>query len=62
MPELMRPGVTGFLVDGADGGRRRRPALGAIDRPDCRADARERFSADRMVADYERLFQSIAGQ
>ena len=33
--------------------------LGGIDRRDCRADARERFSADRMVADYERLFQSI---
>ena len=36
--------------------------LGAIDRRDCRADARERFSADRMVADYERLYQAITDQ
>ena len=36
--------------------------VAGIDRRDCRADARERFSADRMVADYEHLYQSITDQ
>lgn len=59
MHEIVRPGVTGYLVDDVDGAVEAVHALGAIDRRDCRADARERFSAERMVADYERLFAAI---
>jgi len=33
--------------------------LGTIDRLACRAEAVRRFSADRMVADYERLFSDV---
>ena len=62
MAEIVRPGETGFLVAGSDEAVDAVGRLGAIDRRDCRADARDRFSADRMVADYERLYQSIADQ
>jgi glycosyltransferase involved in cell wall biosynthesis len=59
MPELIRDGGTGFLVDDAvqavDAVRR----LASLDRAACRADAAARFSADRMVADYELLFERI---
>jgi glycosyltransferase involved in cell wall biosynthesis len=59
MIEIVRIGVTGFLVGGPDEAVDAVQQLDAIDRRDCRADARDRFSAERMVADYERLFQSI---
>ena len=60
MAEIVRPGETGFLVESLDAATDAVHRLGSIDRRDCRADAWERFSADRMVADYERLYQSIA--
>lgn len=59
VPELVEDGVTGFVVDTAD-------EMAALLRPDgpvarfdrrrCRARAVERFSAARMVADYERCY------
>ena len=63
MPELIRDGVTGFLVGSVDAAVAAAARLGAIDRAVCRSDAAQRFSADRMVADYERLFAAvIAGE
>jgi glycosyltransferase involved in cell wall biosynthesis len=62
MNEIVRTGVTGFLVEGPDEAVDAIGMLDTIDRRDCRADAAERFSADRMVADYERLFESIVDQ
>ena len=61
MPELLRDGVTGYLVADADADA----AVGAVarlnrlDRAACRIDAVTRFSAARMVADYERLFARV---
>jgi glycosyltransferase involved in cell wall biosynthesis len=62
MTEIVRPGITGFLAADVEAAVDAVHALDTIDRRDCRADARERFSAERMVADYERLFQSIIDQ
>ena len=59
MPEIVRPGVTGFLVDDTNSAVEAVHAVGHLDRAQCRADALARFSADRMVDDYERLFASI---
>jgi glycosyltransferase involved in cell wall biosynthesis len=59
-PEIIDPGVTGLLVSDL------REMVSAIhmvrgwDRMRCARRARERFSSDRMVADYERLFASMA--
>jgi glycosyltransferase involved in cell wall biosynthesis len=59
MPELLTDSVTGFLVPDADAAVDAVGQLGALDRRACRADAERRFGADRMVDDYERLFESI---
>ena len=59
MPELIRDGVTGFLVDGPDAAVAAVARLGGLDRAACRDDAARRFAADRMVADYEDLFARV---
>lgn len=61
LPELIRDGVTGFLVAGADQAVAAVGRLPSIDRHECRGEAESRFSAARMVADYERLFRAVAG-
>ena len=61
MPELIDDGVTGYLVadlDRAEDALRRVPD---IDRRACRAQAEARFSVDRMVDDYLRLYERILG-
>lgn len=58
-PEIIEDGVTGMLVSNA---REMSHAIGAVahfDRVACAARARKRFSADRMAADYERVFESM---
>jgi glycosyltransferase involved in cell wall biosynthesis len=59
MPELIRDGVTGYLVDNVDAAAHAVRAISDIDRRDCRADAVARFTADRMVDEYEELFRSV---
>jgi glycosyltransferase involved in cell wall biosynthesis len=59
MPELLRDGVTGWLVAGADEAVDAVAKLDRLDRAACRIDAVTRFSAARMVADYERLFARV---
>jgi glycosyltransferase involved in cell wall biosynthesis len=61
MSEIVRPGVSGFLVDGVAAAVTAVARAAGIDRAACRADAIERFSADRMVDEYERLFDRLAG-
>jgi glycosyltransferase involved in cell wall biosynthesis len=62
MRELIRPGISGFLVHDVAEAVAAVRSLDAVDRAACRADGIERFSADRMVDDYERLFTRIAGR
>lgn len=59
MPELVREGVTGAVVDGVDGAVAAVRAADRLDRAQCRADAVARFSADRMVEEYEQLFARV---
>lgn len=60
MPEIVRHGRTGFLVDDVAGAVDAVGRIGSLSRWDCRADVEARFTADRMVADYARLFGEIA--
>ncbi len=59
MPEVIDEGVTGFLVSDVE------TAVGAVqravdlDRNDVRRIAERRFSADRMVADYLAVYESL---
>lgn len=59
MPELLSDGVTGFLVHGVAEAVRAVERVGELDRATCRREAETRFSAERMVVDYERLFAEI---
>ncbi len=60
MPEIIRPGRTGFLVDDVDGAVDAVGRVGSLSRRHCRDDVEERFTAARMVADYAELFARIA--
>jgi glycosyltransferase involved in cell wall biosynthesis len=59
MPDLVRDGVTGFVVDTAADALAAIGELDRIDRAACRADIAERFSADRMAARYHDLYLSL---
>lgn len=61
MPELIRPGVSGYLVSDVAGAVLAVGAARGLDRSVCRADAIARFSADRMVDDYLELFERLVG-
>jgi glycosyltransferase involved in cell wall biosynthesis len=55
-PEIVEHGTTGFLVDDEDEMADMLRELEGFDRLACAERARQRFSADRMAADYEALF------
>jgi len=59
MPEIIRPGRTGLLVDDVDGAVEAVGRVGSLSRRHCRDDVEERFTAARMVADYAELFARI---
>ena len=59
MPDLIRHGQTGFVVDTPEEAVAAVSAIGSIDRSACRADVTARFSAARMAADYHRLYARI---
>ena len=60
MPEIIRHGRTGFLVDNVAGAVEAVGRVGSLSRRHCRDDVEERFTAARMVADYAELFGRIA--
>jgi glycosyltransferase involved in cell wall biosynthesis len=59
LPETVEPGVTGFLVDGVESAAAAVPAALRLDRREVSAHARSRFSADRMVDDYLRVYEAV---
>ena len=59
MPEIVRDGVTGWLVAGADEAVTAVSRLPVIDRRACRAEAVSRFGADRMVDDHLAVFERV---
>jgi glycosyltransferase involved in cell wall biosynthesis len=62
MPELVRHGRTGFLVDDVDEAVAAVGEIGTLRRRDCRDDVERRFTARRMVADYAQLFSRVVGR
>ncbi|MBI2873789.1 MAG: glycosyltransferase family 4 protein [Firmicutes bacterium] len=61
MPELIRDGENGFLVSDVSGAVEAVSRLSEISRGRCRKIAEDRFSADRMVEDYLRVYRQILG-
>lgn len=62
MPEVVDPGVTGFLVDTIDEAVSAASRIAEIDRAGCRAQAERRFGVDRMVTSYLRVYRDIVGR
>jgi glycosyltransferase involved in cell wall biosynthesis len=60
LPEIVREGIDGSVVDDVDGAVDAVGRVAGLDRALIRRDAITRFSADRMVDEYEALFRRIA--
>jgi glycosyltransferase involved in cell wall biosynthesis len=58
-PEIVDDGVTGFLPRDEAEMVQAVGDLGTIDRDACRHSFEERFSAERMVAEYLDLYESV---
>ena len=59
LPEIIQQGQTGFLVDDLQEAVLAVEHATAIDRSAVRRDVLERFSAERMLDDYERVYRSL---
>lgn len=59
MPELIREGETGYLVDDEEGMVEGVGCIGKVDRRRCREWVKEQFSVEQMVDGYERLYKKI---
>ncbi|OGG35606.1 hypothetical protein A2363_05030 [Candidatus Gottesmanbacteria bacterium RIFOXYB1_FULL_47_11] len=65
VPEIIRDGVTGFVVDekeGVDGLVKAIKRIGEIDRAACRRHVEENFTVEKMVEGYEKVYQKILSQ
>jgi glycosyltransferase involved in cell wall biosynthesis len=62
MPEVVDEAVTGYLAGDVDSAATAVAAAVRLDRTRVAARARERFSADRMVTDYLRLYEQLLAQ
>jgi len=61
-PEIVEPGVTGFLCDDEPDMVARLEEVGDLDRRACRAAVEGWFSADRMVAEHLDLYERVVGR
>ncbi|HEV8536951.1 MAG TPA: glycosyltransferase family 4 protein [Candidatus Limnocylindria bacterium] len=59
VPEVVDDGVTGFVVDDVAGALEAVRRAAALDRKAVRARAAQRFSRDRMVDDYLRVYERV---
>jgi glycosyltransferase involved in cell wall biosynthesis len=59
VPEVIRPGVTGFVVDTVNDMVGAVKRLDLIDRAECRRWVEHRFSVERMVDNYENLYRRL---
>ena len=59
MPELIEDEINGFLVDDVDGALLALEKLSGIDRKRCRETVEKKFSVNRMVDDYMKVYEKI---
>ena len=62
VPEVVRDGVTGFIVDDLDGMIRAVKELDTIDPAACRAHVESNFSPGAMTDGYERVYAQVAAR
>jgi len=59
VPEIIEPGVTGFVVNTVDEAVAAVESISLIDRNRCRAEFERRFQASRMAAEYVTAYQRL---
>jgi len=57
--EVIVPGRTGFIAEDVEELAQAVSRLDRLDRAECRRDVEARFSIERMVDDYEALYQRV---
>lgn len=62
VPEVLEPGVTGFIVTNQDEAIRAVAQLDQISRARCRASFEKRFTARRMAEDYLSLYRRLCSR
>lgn len=62
MPEVIRDGESGFLVEDVDESARRLRDIPQIDRAQCRRRVEARFSWARMVEDCLAVYRKVLSQ
>ena len=65
LPEIVKDGVTGFVVDPSEGIEGIKRALGEIDqidRAECRRWVEDNFTVEKMVENYEKVYNKIISQ
>ena len=59
VPEVLRDGVTGFIVTGLEDAVRAAEQVSCLDRRRCRAVFEERFAVARMARDYVGVYERV---
>ncbi len=59
VPEIIEDGRTGFIVNNVEEAVRAIKKIKSLERKNCRKRAEERFSQEKMVENYERVYQRI---
>ena len=59
VPEIIAPGLSGFVVDTLDEMVDAVKRVDAIDRAACRRHVEERFSVERMADGYEAIYRRL---
>ncbi|MCU0527095.1 MAG: glycosyltransferase [Elainella sp. Prado103] len=62
LPEIVRPGIDGFLVHSLTDAVQAIEQLSSLNRHHCRQRVEERFSAKVIVAQYAQLYQTLVQQ
>lgn len=60
LAETVKDGETGYLVDGLEGMVQRITQIKQINRAACRKHVEENFSAEKMVKEYEKLYELLS--
>ena len=59
IPEIVRHGETGYVVEDIEGAINAVATVREIDRSICRADVEKRFTSTRMAHDYFSVYKEI---
>lgn len=60
VPEIIQDGVNGFVVDNVDEMAEALEKVDTISAEKCRESVEKRFSVERMVGEYEAVFEKLA--